>query len=142
MGRRQKTASEGLKVTFEALGGRRNGGRIFGIEDEANEEARQAKLRRMAERIAEYGRGCEGGRRRCPRCGKWQTYKGERAREVAVDGGTLTVQRAYYVCPFRGETSYPPECGADALQHLSRPRALYWVRGRRERRGANYRPTY
>ena len=61
----------------------------------------------MAGRIAGYDRGYEGGRRRCPRWGKWQKYKGERAREVAVDGGTLTVQRAYYVCAFCGETSYP-----------------------------------
>lgn len=107
MGRREKAASEGLKVTFEAIVGRRSGGGIFGIEDEADEVARQAKLRRMAERIAQYDRGYEGGRRRCPRCGKWQKYKGERTREVAVDGGTLRVPRAYYVCLFCGESSYP-----------------------------------
>jgi|SRR5713226_3665676 len=107
MGRRDKTTTEELKVTFETIVGRRGGGGIFGIEDEADEVARQAKLRRMAERIAEYDRGYERGRRRCPRCGQWQKYKGERARELAVDGGTLTVQRAYYVCPACGETSYP-----------------------------------
>src|SRR5215510_14120758 len=107
MGRGEKMGTEGLKVTFEALRGRQGSKGIFGIEDEADEVARQAKLRRMAERIAEYGRGYEGGRRRCPRCGRWQKYKGEMAREIAVDCGTLTVQRAYYVCPACGQTSYP-----------------------------------
>jgi len=107
MGRGEKMGTEGLKVTFEALRGRQGSKGIFGIEDEADEVARQAKLRRMAERIAEYGRGYEGGRRRCPRCGRWQKYKGEMAREIEEDGSTLTVQRAYYVCPACGQTSYP-----------------------------------
>src|SRR5262245_56868620 len=107
MGRQEKVGAEGLKVTFEAIIGRQGSKGIFGIEDEADEVARQAKLRRMAERIAEYGRGYEGGRRRCPRCGRWQKYKGEMAREIAVDCGTLTDQRAYYVCPACGQTSYP-----------------------------------
>src|SRR5262245_19972248 len=107
MGRQEKVGAEGLKVTFEAIIGRQGSKGIFGIEDEADEVARQAKLRRMAERIAEYGRGYEGGRRRCPRCGRWQKYKGEMAREIEVDCGTLTVQRAYYVCPACGQTSYP-----------------------------------
>ena len=107
MGRGEKVGTEGLKVTFEAIIGRQGSKGIFGIEDEADEVARQAKLRRMAERIAAYGRGYEGGRRRCPRCGRWQKYKGEMAREIAVDGGTLTVPRAYYVCPACGQTSYP-----------------------------------
>jgi len=107
MGRQEKPGAEELKVTFEAIIGRHGSRGIFGIEDEADEVARQAKLRRMAERIAEYDRGYEGGRRRCPRCGQWQKYKGEIAREIAVDCGTLTVQRAYYVCGACGQTSYP-----------------------------------
>ena len=94
-------------MTFEAIIGRQGSKGILGIEDEADEVARQAKLRRMAERIAEYDRGYEGGRRRCPRCGRWQKYKGEMAREVEVEGGTLRVQRAYYVCAACGQTSYP-----------------------------------
>ncbi len=61
----------------------------------------------MAERIAEYDRGYEGGRRRCARYGQWQKYKGEMARQIAVDCGTLTVQRAYYVCGACGQMSYP-----------------------------------
>jgi hypothetical protein len=107
MGRREKLEAEELRVTFEALTGRQGGQGIFGIEDEADEVARQAKLRRMAERIAAYDKGYEGGRRRCPRCGQWQKYKGEMAREVEVDGGTLRVVRAYYVCAACGQTSYP-----------------------------------
>jgi len=69
--------------------------------------ARRTKLAAMAEQIAAYDRGYEGGRRRCPRCGQWQKYKGETAREVVFDCGTLTVQRAYYVCGACGQTSYP-----------------------------------
>lgn len=107
MKRREKPGVEELKVTFEAIIGRQGGKGIFGIEDEADEVARQAKLRRMAERIAEYDRGYEGGRRRCPRCGQWQKYKGEVAREVEVDCGTLRVVRAYYVCAACRQTSYP-----------------------------------
>jgi hypothetical protein len=94
-------------VTFEAIVGRQGGQGIFGIEDEAEEVARRTKLARMAERIAAYDRGYEGGRRRCPRCGQWQKYKGETARELVFDCGTLTVQRAYYSCPACGQTSYP-----------------------------------
>jgi hypothetical protein len=94
MGRGKKALPEGLKVTFEALTGRTRGRGIFGIEDEADEVARQAKLQRMAERIAAYDRGYEGGRRRCPRCGQWQKYKGDASRELVFDCGTLTVQRA------------------------------------------------
>ena len=98
---------EGLKVTFEAMGAPTGGRGIFGIEEEADAVARQAKLHRMAERIAAYDRGYEGGRRRCPRCGQWQKYKGDATRELVVDCGTLTVQRAYYVCLGCRETSYP-----------------------------------
>jgi hypothetical protein len=106
--RRQKTSGgEELKGTVEAIVGRQGGQGIFGSEDEAEEVARRTKLARMAERIAAYDRGDEGGRRRCPRCGQWQKYKGETARELVFDCGTLTVQRAYYSCPACGQTSYP-----------------------------------
>lgn len=107
MGRQEKTLPEGLRVTFEAVTGRMGSKGIFGIEEEADEVARQAKLRRMAERIAVYDRGYEGNRRRCPQCGQWQKYKGEQVREVTVEGGTLKVVRAYYVCLRCGQSSYP-----------------------------------
>jgi ribosomal protein S27AE len=107
MKRRAKTAMESQKVTFEVLAGRRGGEGIFGIEDEADELARQAKLQRRAERIAGYDRGYEGKQRRCPRCGQVQRYKGDASRELVVDGGRLTVQRAYYFCPACGQASYP-----------------------------------
>src|SRR5437773_3575790 len=76
MGRGKKPLPEGLKVTFEAIVGRSGGRGIFALEDDADTVARQAKLQHMAERIAAYDRGYEGGRRRCPRCGQWQKYKG------------------------------------------------------------------
>ena len=98
---------KGVKVAFEALAGRPRGRGIFGIEDEGDEVARQAKLERMAERIAAYDRGYEGNRRRCPQCGQWQRYKGDAQREVVVEGGTLTLVRAYYVCPRCHTASYP-----------------------------------
>jgi len=105
---RQKTPRGAeVKVTFEAIVGRQGGQGIFGIEDEAEDVARRTKLAQMAERIVVYDRGYEGGRRRCPRCGQWQKYKGEVARELVFDCGTLTVQRAYYVCLACGQTSYP-----------------------------------
>src|SRR5215470_5793702 len=107
MKRRAKADSDELKVTFEAITGRQGGKGIFGIEDDAEEIARRAKLAHMAERIATYDRGYEGGRRRCPRCGQWQKYKGERTRELVFDCGTLRVQRAYYVCPGCSESTYP-----------------------------------
>jgi hypothetical protein len=107
MARTKKVLPEGLKVTFEAITGRVRGRGLFGIEDEGDEVARQAKLQRMAERIAEYDRGYEGNRRRCPQCGQWQQYKGDASREVVVEGGTLTVGRAYYVCPRCHTASYP-----------------------------------
>jgi hypothetical protein len=107
MGRGKKALPEGLKVKFEAIVGRQGGKGIFGIEDDAEEEARRTKLARMAERIAAYDRGYEGGRRRCPRCGQWQKYKGESARELVFDCGMLTVRRAYYGCSACGQTSHP-----------------------------------
>lgn len=103
----KKALPEGEKVTFAAITGRTRGRGIFGIEEEGDEVARQAKLQRMAERIAAYDRGYEGNRRRCPQCGQWQKYKGDARREVMVEGGTLRVVRAYYVCPRCQKTSYP-----------------------------------
>ena len=107
MAHRKKALPEGAKVTFEAITGRTRGRGIFGSEEEGDEVARQAKLWRMAERMAVYDRGYEGNRRRCPQCGQWQKYKGDASREVMVEGGTLTVVRAYYVCPNCQRTSYP-----------------------------------
>src|SRR5262245_40139429 len=107
MAHRKKALPEGVKVTFEAITGRARGRGIFGIEEEGEEVARQAKLQRMAERIAAYDRGYEGNRRRCPQCGQWQKYKGDASREIRVEGGTLTVVRAYYVCPKCQRTRYP-----------------------------------
>jgi hypothetical protein len=107
MKRREKADTQGLKVTFEVVVGRRGGRGIFAIEDSAEEIARRTKLAHIAERIAAYDRGYEGNRRRCPQCGQWQQYKGERAREVVFDCGTVRVERAYYVCPACGATSYP-----------------------------------
>ena len=89
MARGKKDLPEGVKVAFEAIMGRPRGRGLFGIEDEGDEVARQAKLQRMAERIAEYERGYEGNRRRCPQCGQWQQYKGDASREVEVEGGTV-----------------------------------------------------
>jgi hypothetical protein len=107
MGRGKTALAEGVKVTFEAITGRMRGRGIFGIEDEGDEVARQAKLERMAERIASYERGYAGNRRRCPQCGQWQKYKGDASRDLVVEGGTLTIVRAYYVCPSCHTTSYP-----------------------------------
>jgi phage terminase large subunit GpA-like protein len=107
MRRREKSDLRGLKVTFEAVAGRQGGRGIFAIEDEAEEVARRTKLAQIAERIAAYDQGYEGGRRQCPRCGRRQQYKGERGREWVFDCGTVTVQRAYYGCPTCGATSCP-----------------------------------
>ena len=57
MGRGKNALLEGLKVTFEAIPAPTGGRGIFGIEEEADAVARQAKLARMAERIAAYERG-------------------------------------------------------------------------------------
>jgi hypothetical protein len=107
MRRREKTVLEEGKVAFEAFKGRCGGEGLFGLEDKADEIARQAKLRSLAEQIALYDRGYEGGQRRCPRCGQGQRYKGEASRELIFDCGTVTVHRAYYVCAACGQTTYP-----------------------------------
>ena len=107
MAHRKKARPEGAKVTLEAITGRTRGRGIFGIEEEGDEGARQAKLRRMAEGLAVSDRGSEGNRRRCPQCGQGQKYKGAASREVMVEGGTLTVVRASYGCPHCQRTSYP-----------------------------------
>lgn len=107
MRRKEKTRLEGGKVAFETIEGRQGGEGLFGLEDKADEIARQAKLRSLAEQIAQYDRGYEGNQRRCPRCGQVQRYKGEASRELVFDCGTVTVQRAYYVCPDCGQTTYP-----------------------------------
>lgn len=107
MRRKEKTVLEGGKVAFEAIVGRQGGQGLFGLEDKADEVARQAKLRSLAEQIAVYDRGYEGGQRPCPRCGQVQRYKGEASRELVLDCGTLTVQRAYYICSGCGQTTYP-----------------------------------
>ena len=58
--------------------GRAVGGEgLFGLEDKADEIGRQAKLRSLAEQIAQYDREYEGSQRRCPRRGQMQRYKGE-----------------------------------------------------------------
>ncbi len=77
MRRKEKTRLEGGKVAFETIEGRQGGEGLFGLEDKADEIARQAKLRSLAEQIAQYDRGYEGNQRRCPRCGQVQRYKGE-----------------------------------------------------------------
>jgi hypothetical protein len=107
MKRRAQVDTKEVKVAFEAVAGRQGGRGIFAIEDAAEEIARRAKLAHIAEQIASYDRGYAGNRRRCPQCGKWQRYKGERTREVVFDCGTVTVVRAYYVCPGCGTTSCP-----------------------------------
>jgi hypothetical protein len=107
MRRREKTVVEAGKVAYEVIEGRRGGAGLFDLEDKADEIARHTKLRSLAEQIARYNRGYEGNQRRCPRCGRVQRYKGEASRELVLDCGTLTVQRAYYVCPGCGQTTYP-----------------------------------
>jgi hypothetical protein len=57
MARTKRTLPAGVKVTFEAITGRARERGIFGIEDEGEEVAQQAKLQRKAERIASYERG-------------------------------------------------------------------------------------
>jgi hypothetical protein len=70
MRRREKINGKGEKVVFTAIEGRRGGRGIFGLEEKADERARQAKLQGLAEEITAYDRGYEGPHRRCPRCGQ------------------------------------------------------------------------
>ena len=109
MKRRAKGETKELKVAFEVVAGRQGGRGIFAIEDAAEEIARRTKLAHSAEQIVCYDRDYAGNRRRCPQCGQWQQYKGERTREVVFDCGTVTVVRAYYVGPACGRTSYSLE---------------------------------
>ena len=94
-------------MAVAASEGRRGGTGIFGLEEKADELARQTKLRCLAEERAAYDRGSEGAHRRCPRCGQAQGYKGDVSRDLVFDCGTRTVQRAYYRCPAGQPTSDP-----------------------------------
>ena len=105
MKRRAQVDTKGLKVAFEVIAGRQGGQGVFAIEDAAEAIARRTKLAQIAEQIASYDRSYAGTRRRCPQCGRWQQYKGERTREVVFDCGTVTVVRAYDVCWEWGTTS-------------------------------------
>jgi hypothetical protein len=107
MERREKTVVARGRVAFVAMEGRRGGKGIFGLEENAEERARQAKLQCLTEEIAVYDRGYTGAHRRCPRCGQEQRYKGDVSRDLVFDCGALTIQRAYYICPFCRQTSYP-----------------------------------
>jgi hypothetical protein len=107
MKRREKVDTKERKVAYEVIAGRQGGRGIFAIEDAAEEIARRTKLAHIAEQLASYERGYVGNRRRCPQCGQWQQYKGERTRDVVFDCGTVTVVRAYYVCPECGTPSFP-----------------------------------
>jgi hypothetical protein len=107
MRRREQISVKGEKVVFRAIEGRRGGRGIFGLEEKAEELARQAKLQCLAEEITADDRGDEGPQRRCPRCGQAQRYKGDVARDLVFDCGTLTAQRAYDICPACGQRSYP-----------------------------------
>jgi hypothetical protein len=99
MRRRQKGEVAGGRVAFEAIEGQRGGAGICGLEERADEPARQAKLQGRAEESAAYDRGYEGARRRCPRGGQDQRDKGEVNRARVFARGPLTVQRASYSCP-------------------------------------------
>ncbi len=94
MRRREQTVVEGGKMAFAALAGRRGGTGIFGLEEKADELARQTKLRCWAEEIAAYDRGYEGAHRRGPRCGHAQGDTGAVSRALVFACGTLTVARA------------------------------------------------
>jgi len=107
MRRRQKVEVAGGRVAFEAIEGQRGGTGILGLEEKADELARQANLQCLAEEMAAYDRGDEGAHRRCPRCGQEQRDKGEVSRDLGFDCGTLTVQRASYSCPVCRQTSDP-----------------------------------
>lgn len=107
MRRREKTVGEAGKVAYEGIEGRCGGEGLFGLEDQADEVARHAKLRSLAEQRARYDRGYEGNQRRGPGCGQGQRDKGEASRELVLDCGTLRGQRAYDVCPGCGQTTYP-----------------------------------
>ena len=106
MARTKKVLPEGVKVAFEALTGRPRGRGIFGIEDEGDEVARQAKLHEWPSGLRAMIAGMQGIGDGVRSVASGSSIKG-RAREVVVDGGTVRVERAYYVCPGCGTTSYP-----------------------------------
>lgn len=80
---------------------------IFGLDDLTEGEARAFKLKRLAEEIQKYDRGWEGNSRKCPKCGKQQIYKGDAPRKLRVSGGTIEIDRAYYVCKGCQHSSFP-----------------------------------
>ena len=107
MKRRAKVDTKGVKVAFEVAAGRQGGRGIFALAEAAEEIARRPQLAHIAAQIARSDRGYVGNRRRCPPCGQWQQYKGERTREGVFDCGLVRVVRAYYVCPECGTTGCP-----------------------------------
>jgi hypothetical protein len=95
-----------VEIYTDRFGGESRG--IFGIEDEAEIAARQAKLGVIKRKIAAYDRGYEGTVRTCPACGRQtQRYKGDARRRLQFDCGVLEIQRAYYVCRHCKTSSSP-----------------------------------
>lgn len=80
---------------------------IFGLDDLTEGKAREFKLKALCEEIQKYDRGWEGNSRQCPKCGKQQIYKGDSPRKLRVSGGTIEVDRAYYVCKECKHSSFP-----------------------------------
>lgn len=107
MERRAQVETKAVKGTFNVAVGRQRRRGIVTIEDAAEDIARRTKLAHVAEQTASYDRGYVGNRQRCPQCGQWQQYKGERTREVESDGGTVTMEREENTCPACGTMSNP-----------------------------------
>lgn len=81
---------------------------IFGIEGEADQMTKLAKLEFMKNKIEAYNRGYKGNSIRCSKCGTvTKRYKGDESKTFRFESGELKILRSRYVCCTCNESSYP-----------------------------------
>lgn len=66
----------------------------------------QAKVLQELGQASQEAHSAEGAV--CERCGSRMQRRGMRARQVVTEGGDMTLERAYYVCPGCGASLFPP----------------------------------
>ena len=95
---------------------------IFGIDDLTEGKAREIKLQLLVQELEKYNRGWEGNSRQCPKCGEKQLYKGDQPRKLRVTGGTVEIDRAYYVCKSCKHSSFPMDDALNLAPELEQGR--------------------
>ncbi len=79
------------------------------IEAAVEEQVNRLRAQLLRERVAAAQEPEESARPACPACGKPLQRRGRQARTLtARGGGTVRVERPYYVCSACGTGLFPP----------------------------------